>query len=146
MKPPICIPLLAAMSLTACATITRGDSERIAFESIPQGASVSTTTGVQCTTPCDANVKRNEDFVATFTHNGRVKTVKVEGEGSSEGVATGVVGNAVFGGLIGLAIDAGTGAMMDHTPNPVHASFDGSDTSQCEKGSPPMVGGTSYCF
>ncbi|MEK6205036.1 MAG: hypothetical protein N2B02_05325, partial [Amylibacter sp.] len=54
MKPLICMPLLAAMSLTACATIIRGDSENIAFTSSPQGASVSTTTGIQCTTPCDA--------------------------------------------------------------------------------------------
>jgi len=149
------MPLLATISLTACATIIRGDSENIAFTSSPQGASVSTTTGIQCTTPCDADVKRRGDFVATFTQNGRVKTVNVEGKASGEGVATGVIGNAIIGGIIGLAVDIGTGAMMENTPNLVHANFDGRSSTgqapavystQCAKGSPPMVGGTSYCF
>jgi hypothetical protein len=31
-----------------------------------------------------------------------------------------MAGNLIFGGLIGAAVDGGTGAMNEHKPNPLH--------------------------
>lgn len=160
MKQLICTTIFITMSLSSCATITRGNTESIAFTSSPQGATLSTSTGVRCTTPCDARVKRKHDFDATFILNGESKTVNVDSKTSLTTGVVAVAGNAIFGGLIGLAVDIGTGALKSHAPNPVHASFDGRSAGQssptyaapstayaslCGKDSPAMVGGTSYC-
>ena len=42
----------------------------------------------------------------------------------TEKAAPGVLGNAVLpGGSVGLVVDAATGAMLDHTPNPAHIAL-----------------------
>ncbi|MFC5385149.1 hypothetical protein ACFPLB_04115 [Aquamicrobium segne] len=38
---------------------------------------------------------------------------------SGEGAA-GLAGNVLIGGLIGVGVDAATGATLDHYPNPAH--------------------------
>ncbi len=160
MKYTLCIALLATISLSACATVIRGNNEVVSFTSSPQGADVSTSTGVRCTTPCDAKVRRKHDFDAKFILNGESKTVNVDSKITVPVAAAAVVGNAVVGGIIGIGVDIGTGALKSHAPNPVHVDFDGRSTGQasttyaapatasaslCGKDSPPMVGGTSYC-
>ena len=42
----------------------------------------------------------------------------VDGEG-----AAGMAGNVIFGGIIGAGIDAGTGAMHSHKPNPLQVTL-----------------------
>ncbi len=160
MKYTLCIALVATISLSACATVIRGNNETVSFTSSPQGAAVSTSTGVRCTTPCDAKVRRKHDFDARFILNGEARTVNVDAKTSVPVVAGAVVGNAILGGIIGIGVDIGTGALKSHAPNPVHADFDGRSgthasqtyaapstayASACGKDSPPMVGGTSYC-
>ena len=154
MKLSIFIPLLTPILLTACATVVRGTSEQVSFTSSPRGALVSTSTGVQCITPCESNVKRRGDFDATFTLNGQRKVVNVNATTPIGVGAAAVVGNAILGGVVGLAVDLGSGALRQHSPNPVHADFDGSGTdprdaiytSQCKKNDAAIVGGTAYCI
>lgn len=154
MKRLVCLSILVSMSLSACATIIRGNSENVAFTSNPQGATVSTSTGARCTTPCNADIKRKSDFDATFILNGEKKTVSVDSKTSVPIGAAAVVGNAIAGGIIGIGVDIATGALKNHAPNPVHANFEGHSQAQenidftalCEKDSPPIVGGTSYCY
>lgn len=43
---------------------------------------------------------------------------RAEGTGRDDG-ATGIVGNAIVGGVIGLAADKASGATLEHTPNPL---------------------------
>jgi hypothetical protein len=60
---------------------------------------------------------------------------KVAGAG-----AAGVAGNVIIGGIIGVGIDAATGAAMSLKPNPVHIHLIAADPAQadalCPKDSP----------
>ncbi|QYX55805.1 translation initiation factor 2 [Roseovarius sp. SCSIO 43702] len=118
--PALC--LAAVLTTGACATVTRGNSEDVQFTSAPSGATVTTSQGLTCVTPCTLDIKRNEAFYAAFRHKGQTRQIKVMPKTSGQGVAAGA-GNILVGGLVGVAVDAGTGANLDHVPNPVHADF-----------------------
>jgi len=68
-------------------------------------------------------VKRNEEFIATFTKPGfRAQQVEVKTQLTGGGAAAGA-GNILAGGVIGIGVDAATGATLDHTPNPVQVTL-----------------------
>ena len=105
----IFVLFLAALS-SGCATVTRGTDSTIGFDSQPSQAEVRTSNGLGCVTPCSLVVKRNEEFVATFSKPGyRSKQVEVKTQLAGAGAA-GLAGNVLVGGLIGLGVDAVTGA------------------------------------
>ncbi len=110
----------AAVSLSACTTITRGTNDTWVVETTPAGASVSTSNGYSCqSTPCAIKMPRRSEFVATVERDG-YETVQVNVTHQVSGAGgAGMAGNVLVGGLIGVAVDAGTGAMNDLVPNPV---------------------------
>jgi hypothetical protein len=67
-----CTALVAAASLCACATITRGSKQKFAVTSEPSGADVKMTNGLSCTTPCKLKIDRKSDFVVNVTKAGFV--------------------------------------------------------------------------
>ena len=112
-------------SLTACATITRGQHTAWEVNTNPPGAKVRTSNGYFCdSTPCSLTMPRKSEFTATITKPGyhtlevRV-TTKVSGGGGA-----GMAGNILFGGIIGAGVDVTTGAMLDLTPNPLNVSLE----------------------
>jgi hypothetical protein len=111
-----------ALALGACGSITRGTTEPVAFTSDPPGANMATNKGYACpATPCTLEVGRSDEFAATFTKPGYApQTVLVQTKIVGNGAA-GFAGNILVGGVIGMGVDAATGAAMDHVPNPVHA-------------------------
>ncbi|WP_374516521.1 translation initiation factor 2 [Brevundimonas sp.] len=113
---------LAAVALTlpACATITRGSSQEFTVESTPPGARVSTSNGFQCdATPCTFRMPRKDEFRATVSLDGYVSQTHEVSSGISGGGAAGLAGNVIFGGIVGGVVDASSGAMNDLTPNPL---------------------------
>lgn len=109
-----------ALSLPACATITRGSSQEFTVESTPPGARVSTSNGFQCdSTPCTFRMPRKDEFRATVSMEGYVSQEHDIQSGISGGGAAGLAGNVIFGGIIGGVVDASSGAMNDLTPNPL---------------------------
>lgn len=109
-----------ALSLPACATITRGSSQEFTVESTPPGARVSTSNGFQCeATPCTFRMPRKDAFRATVSMNGYVTQEHQIASGISGGGAAGMAGNVIFGGVIGAVVDGSSGAMNDLTPNPL---------------------------
>ncbi|MEA1831844.1 translation initiation factor 2 [Methylobacterium durans] len=92
------------------------------FISEPSGASVTTPRKYACpSTPCTLDVDRSDEFDATFTLPGyRPETIPVRTKVATRG-AVGMAGNVLAGGLIGVGVDAYTGAALDHEPNPVVA-------------------------
>src|SRR5262249_2625873 len=75
--------------------------------------------GPACITPCSAQVARSEDLVVTFSKPGyQPQTVELKREISGGG-AVATAGNIIAGGVIGVGVDAVTGAAMNHTPNPM---------------------------
>jgi hypothetical protein len=66
-----------------------------------------------------ATVKKNEEFIATFEKPGFIpQQIPVAREVVGGGVAA-TAGNVILGGVIGLGVDAATGAGFEHVPNPV---------------------------
>lgn len=109
-----------ALSLPACATITRGTTQQFTVESTPPGARVSTSNGFDCvSTPCTFRMPRKDPFRVTVALDGYVtQTVEVTSSVSGAG-GTAMAGNILVGGLIGGAVDATSGAMNDLKPNPL---------------------------
>ena len=105
-----------ALSLPACATITRGSSQEFTVESTPPGARVSTSNGFQCdATPCTFRMPRKDEFRATVSLDGYATQTHEISSVISAGGAAGLAGNVIFGGVV----DASSGALNDLTPNPL---------------------------
>ena len=118
----------AALSLSACATVTRGEHTAWEVNSTPPGATVATTNGMTCaSTPCSIKMERRSEFDATVTKAG-YKTVKFHvSHKISGGGGAGMAGNVILGGVIGAGVDVATGAMYDLTPNPVNLVLEKDD-------------------
>lgn len=110
----------AALTLPACATITRGASTDFTVESTPPGARVSTSNGFQCeSTPCTFRMPRKNGFRVTVSREGYASQEVEVTSGVSGGGAAGMAGNVIFGGVIGAVVDGTSGAMKDLSPNPL---------------------------
>jgi hypothetical protein len=130
---------LAALPLGACATVTRGTSEQISFNSEPSQAEVRTSIGHTCTTPCSIVVDRKTDFVASFSKAGyRDEQVPVNTRVAGAGAA-GFAGNILLGGVVGMVADAATGAALEHFPNPVMVSLAPSALPSAKRRRPTRV-------
>jgi hypothetical protein len=109
-----------ALSLPACATITRGSSQQFTVESTPPGAQASTSNGFQCAaTPCTFRMPRKDGFRITISKPGYVSQTHTITSSISGAGGTAMAGNILVGGLIGGTIDANSGAMKDLKPNPL---------------------------
>ena len=109
-----------AITLPACATITRGSNQDFTVESTPSGARVSTSNGFQCdSTPCTFRMPRKNGFRVTVSRDGYASQEVEVTSGVSGGGAAGMAGNVVFGGVIGAVVDGTSGAMKDLSPNPL---------------------------
>ncbi len=109
----------ALVVLAGCATITRGTTDVLVIETEPPGAEAVLSNGLRCTTPCSLTVKRNASLVVDIVKEGYEPVRATVTPRISGGGAAGMAGNVIVGGLIGAAIDAGSGAMYDLVPNPL---------------------------
>jgi hypothetical protein len=116
--------LVAAIALPClgCASVTRGTTENISIATTPAGATAEIL-GLEiptaCVTPCVVQAKRNADITVTINKDGyepQIISLTKEIPGSG---AAGFAGNILAGGLVGMGVDAVTGAAQDHKPNPV---------------------------
>ena len=116
----LCATGLLCLTAASCATVTRGTTEDVTINTTPLDAKVVTSLNHTClTNPCVVKVARKESFQVTASHPGyRTQTVNVATKVSGNGAA-GLAGNIIIGGIIGVGVDAATGAARDHTPNPV---------------------------
>lgn len=116
--------IAASCLLTGCGSITRGTSEHIAINATPSGTKIQTSTGLQCETSCVVKIPRSDDFTVTAKYPGfQTETVNVKRKVSGGGAA-GMAGNLLLGGVIGIGVDAVTGAALDHYPNPVNIALE----------------------
>lgn len=104
---------------SGCATITRGSTQPWTVDSAPTGAVASLSNGERCETPCTLTLKRKHPFAVEVCKAGyRTVTTSVQ-SGISGAGATGMAGNVLVGGLIGVGVDAATGATKDLSPSPL---------------------------
>jgi PEGA domain-containing protein len=105
--------------VAACATIMHGTSQQVGINSQPAGATVVVDSQTIGTTPVAAKLARKRSHHITLTMPGyqsfeMVTTRKTSGW---------VWGNIVFGGLIGLIVDASTGGLYDVRPEQIDAQL-----------------------
>jgi hypothetical protein len=115
--------LVVAVGLGGCATLTRGTRDEVAVLSEPAGASVTSSVGASCAaTPCSLVVARDATFTVTVAKPGFAsQTVPVATRIAGEGAAMASENIATAG--LGIAVDAATGAALEHVPNPVSVTL-----------------------
>lgn len=110
------------VALGGCASVTRGTTENISIASTPSGAQADVA-GLDiptvCVTPCVVQAKRSADIVVTVSKEGYEPQIVPLSKDVSGSGGAGFAGNLLLGGLVGMGVDAATGAAMDHKPNPV---------------------------
>ncbi|MBN8726510.1 MAG: hypothetical protein J0H15_02255 [Xanthomonadales bacterium] len=126
---------------SGCATITRGRHQAWTVDSVPSGAVVSLSNGERCETPCALKLRRKYPFAVHICKLGYhpVNTMvlsQVSGAG-----AAGMAGNVLVGGLIGVGVDAGTGATKDLSPNPLSVQLVEEDPGCASPIFPPVPDG-----
>ncbi|MHC4046261.1 PEGA domain-containing protein [Bradyrhizobium sp. 23AC] len=111
-----------SVMLGGCASVTRGTTENISISSTPSGVE-AVVSGMEvpttCTTPCSVVVKRNADISITFQKEGYEPQIVPLSRDVQTSGAAGFAGNLLLGGVVGMGVDAATGAATDHKPNPV---------------------------
>lgn len=112
---------MAALAASSCATIISGTTQKIAVNSTPDGATVTSTPGnFQVTTPAQLTMRRKEGpYTLRFEKTGyQPYEVRL-----STGTNGWLFGNILIGGLIGIVVDTSTGAAQKLTPGQVHANL-----------------------
>ncbi len=111
------VPILTVA--VGCATIIHGSSQDVAIASQPTGADVTVDGRAFGRTPVTANLRRKD-----------IHSVKIVLAGYqpfemnlTRHVSGWVWGNILFGGLIGLAVDAITGGLYEIKPDQVMAQL-----------------------
>ena len=119
------LPAIALCALSACATITQGTRDALVIETTPQGASVLTSNGYSCdSTPCALEMPKKHGFIVTLTKEGcETKNVNVVTKMAKSGGAA-VAGNVLVGGVIGLGVDAISGAAKELVPNQIKVNLE----------------------
>jgi PEGA domain len=111
-----------ALPCFGCASVTRGTTENISVATTPAGATAAIS-GLElptaCVTPCVFQAKRNANLTVTIEKPGYRSEVITLTKEVPAGGAAGFAGNILVGGLVGMGVDAATGAAQDHKPNPV---------------------------
>ena len=111
-----------ALSLSGCATLSRGTMDEVSVISDPVGADVTTSFGSHCTTPCSLSVRRDQVFSLWVAKDGYERQkVDVITRLSGAGLAA-ATENVVTAGL-GATVDAATGATLEHIPNPINLTL-----------------------
>lgn len=114
------LPVLAGTILLAgCASIMHGTSQGVGLSSSPTAAKVTVDNKPLGITPVVASLSRKNTHIVRFDMDGFLPyeatvTRKVSGW---------VWGNIVFGGLIGLAVDAISGGLYELSPDQVSATL-----------------------
>jgi uncharacterized protein YceK len=104
--------LLAIATLSGCASIMHGTSQDVGISSSPTTANVTLDNQGGGQTPYIAHLSRKDNHVVKLALPGYAPAEMTLTRKTSGWVW----GNIVFGGLIGLAVDAMTGGLYNLTP------------------------------
>ena len=111
--------IASSLALTACATIMHGSSQDVGISSTPTSASVTVDNAAKGQTPFVAKLSRKDNHVIHIAADG-YQPADLTLTRSTSGW---VWGNLLFGGLIGLAVDAISGGLYKLTPNQLNATL-----------------------
>lgn len=120
---------IAVLFTSGCATIINGSKQEISISSTPAAAKVIIDGSEAGVTPLITKLTRKDTHLVKITLDGYLPyetafTRKVDGW---------IAGNILFGGLIGLAIDAITGGMYKLRPDQINAVLRNGNASFLQK-------------
>lgn len=126
-----CIPLLC----TSCATIVHGTRQSVSISSMPSNACVWVDRTFIGYTPIIVEMTRKDNHVVC---------IQLEGYQPYEAVFTKQIsgwafGNIVFGGVIGLAVDAISGGLYRLTPEQMYAEMAANHMTYSKKSSDSYI-------
>jgi hypothetical protein len=114
-----------AAAVSGCATVTRGTHEAWTVTTVPSNASVRTSNGRACdATPCTFTMDHRDNFDVTITKPGYRDWHGHVTHQFSEGGGVALAGNVLVGGLIGVTVDAASGATQKLVPNPLSVTLE----------------------
>lgn len=112
------LSVIILITIFSCASIINGTKQDIRINSDPTGAQVSID-GIKYTTPVVVKLKRGKNHSLLFTKEGyKPVTMKIDKE-----LNAWVLGNLIFGGVIGIIIDFADGAAYKLSPKQVNAKL-----------------------
>jgi hypothetical protein len=121
---------LVMVAVSGCASITRGTTEAFVIETDPPGATARLSSGETCTTPCTLTKKHRDEFTVNIEKEGYEPVDANVSHTTAGSGAAGMAGNVLLGGIIGAAIDAGTGSTQKLAPNPLAVTLLPTNTTQ----------------
>ena len=102
-----------ALGLGGCATVLNGTNTDYRAETLPEGADISFANGMQCSSPCEIELKRKADTRVDIALDGYKPTyVLVQSK-----LAGNTFGNILLGGAIGGIVDGTNGASNKLSPD-----------------------------
>lgn len=116
--------------LAGCATIMHGKMQAVSISSTPEGATVTVDNRMIGTTPVSAELTRKDEHIVRISLEGYT-TATLTLKRKTSGY---VWGNILFGGLIGLAVDAINGSMYKLEPEQLAATLQRDQSTAFEDG------------
>jgi hypothetical protein len=114
-----------AAAVSGCATVTRGTHEAWTVTTVPANASVHTSNGRACdATPCTFTMNHRDNFDVTITKPGYRDWHGHVTHQFSSGGGVALAGNVLVGGLVGITVDAASGATQMLVPNPLSVTLE----------------------
>ncbi|MEJ2205881.1 MAG: PEGA domain-containing protein [Gemmatimonadota bacterium] len=117
--PGLALLVAAIPIFGACGTIMHGTTQPVSISSAPTGAQVTVDGFERGVTPVIAELKRKDHHMLRVAMDGYEPFEM----GLTRSVSGWVWGNIVFGGLIGLAVDAISGGLYKLSPDQVMAEL-----------------------
>jgi uncharacterized protein YceK len=111
--------IVSALALSACASIMHGTSQDVGISSTPTSASVTVDNATQGTTPFVAKLSRKDNHIIHIAADGYAPADLTLTHSTSGWVW----GNLLFGGIIGLAVDAISGGLYKLTPEQLNTTL-----------------------
>lgn len=120
------VSALILWPLTGCGAIFNGTTQTIRAQSSPQGATITTSpeTGT-FTTPASLELERSNSYVLTFSQEGySEETFQIR-----RTMNGGILVLDILAGLIGVIVDAATGAWYNLSPEDVSVTLEQQNAS-----------------
>lgn len=116
-KMVISIMMTGSILLTGCATIMHGTQQNMGISSNPTNANVWLDGYYVGNTPMVVKMARNKDHIVHMELPGYLPQDMIV----TKEISAWVVGNLVFGGVVGLVVDALTGGIYVLTPEQLNS-------------------------
>ena len=113
-----CLAALCLTTQAACSTIFLGTEQDLEIRTEPPGLRVELASGASCTSPCELEVERNSGDSVFIGDEDCGELISVEPTFSGGALAL-----SFLGMILGIAIDASTGALYKVEPNPVEVTL-----------------------